>query len=1127
MKKILLVLSMFLFMTNVKALTFNVNLTNIEDKGNNGTIGSIEKIDLENKEIDAYFQDIGDEVSFSVTISNTGDRAGTLKSIEATSSGESIEYTSNLPEGGLAISANDTNEVIITAKVKEGAVNGKTSSEVKIKYSYDEGSCPDGEILSDDESMCLCPEGLERGDSGVCVKPSKDTTECKDGEVYNESKKICEKKVTPVSPSNPKTMDNIVLITLLFFVSGLGIYAVLYKKLQTKKKKITVGVITGIITLTASFTVLASMFGLDNLLSAIINPITKSKEIVLTVNEEIELIETWDGECSLEVSDLTPSNIFEGGSGTESDPYQIKTAEQLSCLAKSVNNGTTYEGKYIKQTKNIKLNNKVLENVENNTLTDLNTWIPIGELERIPDSTRVTVTKSFNGTYDGDNKVISGLYINDSTADYLGLFKAVDTAAIKNLTLSDTYINGNEFLGTLVAMVESQALENGSYFENIKTYGKINGKSAVTGMIGNAVSLPNVDNTKIVDSENYVEVTASGDFAAGFAFQNINLINSKNYGNVTALQNTVGMCGYNCYIIESENHGEITGEGYVSGIGRASTVVMSSDNYGKIVGKIITGSADSKNGFVGISLSGTAIDCNNYGDIDTTLGSAAGIAYGGASAYKSGNTGTITVHDNDPSVTQIAASGIVIDGTPIISDEDLASFSVSYFQRYNDIMGKEFVPRNKENYNSGDIYITDVNTTRISVSMVGTNGCSQILNAKNTGSMYITNATASDSVFTVIGTDGSRNTNVTSTGDLIIDNFSGGSLLVSGIGTNGSTSTNTSSEGTIEIKNSTFGIGDGYVGRAFVTGGTTSGANMIESYTTGDILIHDNHFEKGLDVATLTASGSGSTRSYSEKNVEIYNNTGLDLSVAAFGTSGGSGVTDSYNRGNIDIYDNEFNTILAGARTGSMSLNGGNYNSGDVYVKDNYATKIQLGGAEMGPFFSNFYNLGDITLETENNTRLTTLDVGGVNILNFGDYYTNLVNAGNITIPYVSSVTSLSVGGVFAKYGPNPSAKNVYNLGTITIGEGYTYSDAINYGNIVATTTVTDTPSTTAEAYYTQDGYAMGLSRIDSNYRAIDSNFGVKISASQAPSILSIINVNDVFEIKEGAELPTLKVFNQ
>ena len=142
-KKILLFLLMFMFMTNVSALTFNVNIENIENAGNNGTIGQITNIDVQNKTIDTYFQDIGDEVNFSITISNTGDRAGTLREITFEAGNDKIEYSSDLPSGGLAINGRDFNMVTIKAKVKEGAQNGKTSSEVKIKYTYDEGSCPE------------------------------------------------------------------------------------------------------------------------------------------------------------------------------------------------------------------------------------------------------------------------------------------------------------------------------------------------------------------------------------------------------------------------------------------------------------------------------------------------------------------------------------------------------------------------------------------------------------------------------------------------------------------------------------------------------------------------------------------------------------------------------------------------------------------------------------------------------------------------------------------------------------------------------------------------------------------------------------------------------------------------
>ena len=141
-KKLMLIIFMFLFITNVKALTFDVDITNIQNEGNNGTMGSISNIDAQNKSLDALFSNVGDEVSFSIIITNSGDRAGTLKSIDITGTNDKIEYTTNLPEGGLAINGNDTNEVVVTAKVKEGAVNGTSTSTIKITYNYDEGSCP-------------------------------------------------------------------------------------------------------------------------------------------------------------------------------------------------------------------------------------------------------------------------------------------------------------------------------------------------------------------------------------------------------------------------------------------------------------------------------------------------------------------------------------------------------------------------------------------------------------------------------------------------------------------------------------------------------------------------------------------------------------------------------------------------------------------------------------------------------------------------------------------------------------------------------------------------------------------------------------------------------------------------
>ena len=1124
-KKLLLIIMMFMFITNVNALTFNVDITNIEDKGNNGTIGSITSIDQENKIINAFFQDIDDEINFEVTITNTGNRAGTLRNVTFENGNNKIEYSSNLPDGGIAINGNDTNKVTITAKVNEGAVNGRTTSNVKINYSYDEGSCPDGEILSDDESMCLCPEEMERNERGICVKPVK-PTDCKKDEIYNEQKKICEKKVVPVTPSNPKTLDNIILITLLFIVSGLGIYTVMFKRLKTKDKKIKVGIVTGVITLSLSFVTLASVFGLDNLLSAVINPITRQEELSLTVNEEIELIETWDGNCDLDVADLIPGNIFQDGSGTQNDPYQIKTAEQLSCFAKSVNNGNNYQDKYIKQIKNIKLNNKLLENVENNNLTNLNTWIPIGD--GIVESNgntmmdTITITKSFNGTYDGDNHVISGIYINDPQADCLGLFKVIDEGNIKNLTLSDNYINGHNYIGTLVGYVGSSNSLT-TTINNVKTYGIINGNWGVAGIVGKSFSLPTADQTKIIDSENYANVTAH-DYSSGIGYMYNNIVNCKNYGNITAVNYPAGVGGPTSYIIDSENHGEIKGEYMVLGIGGPNTTVFGSDNYGNILGRIVDGSSSTQQVYNGINYAGTALDSNNYGDVDSTIGSyLEGVAHSGR-VYNSGNTGTITFHDYNGD-QNCYVSGFVAAGANTIRDSELAS--QSFMQIYHDIMGKDFVSKNTENYNSGDVYATNITSNGLSVSMIGNSGSYTLSNVHNTGSMYITNVNVGDNSggFTMMGTDGGAPENSSSNGDMIIDNFTGEYIYAVGIGMNGANITKSSSEGTIEIKNSTFTGNNS--SKTYIIGGTTAGARMTNSFIKGNIKVHDNTFNGEVQIGGTLGSGAGATTSYSEKDIEVYNNTGSSLVLGALGTDGGMGSVNTYNRGNINVHDNSFETLkVSGGTAGATYFNGGNYNSGNIYVKDNYASSITMSGGFISPsYHSNYYNLGNITLETENNNRLTTLEVGGINI-NTNDNNGYFVNAGDITIPYVSTITNLSVGGLFAKH-TSPRITNAYYTGTINIGNEYTYSESINYGNIFGTKTSDYNPDgATPSAYYTSEGYAIGLSRLGTSYSQYDANYGIRVNESQVPDILSIINVDNAFEIKSGETLPTLKVFN-
>ena len=104
--------------------------------------------------------------------------------------------------------------------------------------------------------------------------------------------------------------------------------------------------------------------------------------------------------ASGEVWSCQAADSFATGEGTEANPYQINTAEELALLAKKVNAGeTSYASAYYRLTADIVLN----ESLEDTP----NEWTAIG-----------TDTTPFTGTFDGDGHTISGIVINKSGEDY-------------------------------------------------------------------------------------------------------------------------------------------------------------------------------------------------------------------------------------------------------------------------------------------------------------------------------------------------------------------------------------------------------------------------------------------------------------------------------------------------------------------------------------------------------------------------------------------------------------------------------------------------------------------------------------------------------------------------------------
>ena len=176
------------------------------------------------------------------------------------------------------------------------------------------------------------------------------------------------------------------------------------------------------------------------------------------------------------------------GSGTEEDPYLIKSTIQLNLLAERVNSGTDYEGNYFKLANDITYSYAGLEATQSN-------YTAIGCLD--------DDDYYFRGTFDGNNKTISGIRIykaGTATTDCgQGVFGQLgEVGVVKNLTLADSRVTGFADIGGIVgyclgtienctALASVTVSPNGVYEEDeSEDYGGIAGYNK--GSISNCTS---------------------------------------------------------------------------------------------------------------------------------------------------------------------------------------------------------------------------------------------------------------------------------------------------------------------------------------------------------------------------------------------------------------------------------------------------------------------------------------------------------------------------------------------------------------------------------------------------------------------------------------------------------------
>ena len=178
--------------------------------------------------------------------------------------------------------------------------------------------------------------------------------------------------------------------------------------------------------------------------------------------------------------------------------YQISTKGELYWFTALVNgSGLLTDGTPPNNSANavltsdITVNSNVLDesgNLGGTSDTRLD-WIPVGNSDR-----------PYTGTFNGQGHTISGLYFNDSSKNYVGLFGELRKGKIQNTGIVDSYFNGKNNVGGLC----------GEYYNGSISYcyntGAVSGNSYVGGLCGYAYnsSISYCYNTGAVSGSLYV-----------------------------------------------------------------------------------------------------------------------------------------------------------------------------------------------------------------------------------------------------------------------------------------------------------------------------------------------------------------------------------------------------------------------------------------------------------------------------------------------------------------------------------------------------------------------------------------------------------------------------------------------
>ncbi len=319
------------------------------------------------------------------------------------------------------------------------------------------------------------------------------------------------------------------------------------------------------------------------------------------------------------------------GRGTASNPYRIYDAADFTAMATNYNAETnTGNGEYFLMMDDVDFGGSAENPVQ------------FPAIAKNGDLQIANITGGFDGTFDGGNHTISGIYHTNVSMDakgkYNGLFSFVDkNGVVKNIVMSkDNTLAGYNYVGAIASI-------NQGTIENCYNYADITAANlAAAGICGFMVK----GNGTVKNSENHGNITATtyasgicGGSQSGSSVTTYNYLveNCVNYGNMSTT-NGVGAAGiagsYSGAVKNCTNYGEVNDSkstapsrhetaGIVSTPSYAITIescinngtVMGVNNVGGIVGCV----------FKGENTALTIKDCTNNGIVNGEGTNVAGI----------------------------------------------------------------------------------------------------------------------------------------------------------------------------------------------------------------------------------------------------------------------------------------------------------------------------------------------------------------------------------------------------------------------------------------------------------------------------------------------------------------------